>query len=59
VLGLLFADTAAGFIMHFAPDGAETFNISTSADGRIIGFAAAATALTTFVFGLLPALRKT
>ena len=58
-IGLLFADTAAGFIMQFAPDGAETFNISTAADGRIIGFAAIATALTTFVFGLLPALRTT
>jgi predicted permease len=58
-LGLLAASWAADFILRFAPDGAESFNFTTDADWRILAFAVVAAAGTTFLFGLLPALRTT
>jgi predicted permease len=58
-LGLLFADQAAAVILQFAPEGAETYNFTTAADWRIVAFAASAAAATTFLFGLIPAVRTT
>ncbi len=58
-LGLLAAGWAADLILRFAPDGAESFNFTTGPDWRIVAFAAVAAAGTTFLFGLLPALRTT
>ena len=58
-LGLAFAGWAAGLVVQFAPDGPASFNLSTTPDWRIAGFAAAVSALTAFVFGLAPALRTT
>ncbi len=59
VLGLAAASWAATFILRFAPEGAESVNFTTEPDWRIVTFAAAAAAVTTFLFGLLPALRTT
>lgn len=58
-LGLLGASWAADSILRFAPDGAESFNFTTAPDWRIMAFAVVAAAGTTFLFGLLPALRTT
>lgn len=58
-LGLLAANWAAGFILRLAPEGAESVNFTTEPDWRIVAFATGAAAVTTFLFGLLPALRTT
>ena len=58
-LGLALAGWAARFIVYFAPGGPASFNLSTTPDWRVAGFATAVSALTAFVFGLAPALRTT
>ena len=58
-LGLLISAWGADVILRFAPEGPLTANLATSPDARILAFAIGLAALTTFLFGLAPALRAT
>ena len=57
--GLLIAAWGADLILRFAPEGALAANLSTEPDARVLVFAILLTIVTTFVFGLAPALRAT
>ena len=58
-LGVVVAAWGASLILRFAPEGALASNLSTDPDGRVLAFAVALSIVTTFLFGLAPALRAT
>jgi putative ABC transport system permease protein len=62
VAGLLLAYWSAGFLLSLFPNNIANLSIPTvqaiPIDGRVLAFTIAATLLTGFVFGLVPALRS-
>jgi macrolide transport system ATP-binding/permease protein len=57
VIGVAVAYWAAGLIQGFVPPTPLPVNLAASLDGRAIAFALGLTALSVFIFGLVPALQ--
>jgi predicted permease len=58
-LGLVIASWGSRFLLAMLPPNRGADGVSTVPDSRVIAFAFGLSALTTFLFGLVPALRST
>ena len=58
-LGLLLAWWLKGLLLSWSPSGGQRLDADLALDWRVLGFTAAVSLLTGFLFGLAPALRAT